>query len=357
MQKRRDNGGGSYHELKNGLVMFRVTLPDGSRKAFYAKSKKECRAKRDEYITKLETRLEAIKTVEDWAGQWLDIYKKGSVTHTTYRCYKNYVSHIIPEIGTLKLEDVRPAHVKKLINNISTKGYSLSLMKHVRTTLNQLFEAAQENKLCTDNPARKLKLPSKAKPEIKVFSEADLKTMLKFIPTHSFGISMTLLLYTGLRRGELLALQWSDIDMKASTLTVRQALVEAEKGFTYDVPKDKESREVYLHPKLAAALETAPRAGLFVITDEKGFPMCPRKWHDNYVQFFNDLNATLEEEEKVSYLSPHKCRHTFATYWLKGGADLRSVQTALGHSTIVMTELYTKIDTSDVKRNIAKLNY
>lgn len=79
----------------------------------------------------------------------------------------------------------------------------------------------------------------------------------------------------------------------------------------------------------------------------------------HYKTAFAAINAKLVQQNRpeVAYLSPHKCRHTYATYLLKGGANLREVQQLLGHSTVGVTEIYTHIDTDDIKSSVAKLPY
>ena len=78
-----------------------------------------------------------------------------------------------------------------------------------------------------------------------------------------------------------------------------------------------------------------------------------------YKQFFADLNMQLEHDgiDAIPYMSPHKCRHTFATYMLRSGADIRAIQSILGHTTLKTTEIYTEVDVDDLKSNIAKLNF
>lgn len=356
---KRYNGDGSYIERKNGTWEYRVTTDIGTRKSFYGKTKKECRQKYDSFVAAEEEKIEKVLTVSAWGEQWLDKYKKGNVARSTYRGYCDYVNkHIVPEIGHLKLKDVRPVHLVKLINDKAAAGKSGSLLKHIKVTLNQLFETAIENKYCIDNPAQKIKLPSKPKPTIKIISEDSIKQILGYIPKHYFGVAVALLLYTGMRRGELLALTWSDVDTKNNKITIRQALVEAEQGFAIDVPKSKRPRTIEIHPGLSDILKKADKTGIYVIADKTGAPLHPRRFNENYKSFFNDLNATIKKgKDKIPYASAHKCRHTFATHLLRDGADLRSVQEALGHSVVSTTEIYTHIEAQDIKRNILKLNY
>ena len=355
---KRLNGDGSYIERNNGSLEFRVTTELGKRKSFYGKTKKECRQKYDEYLKSEEKQIEKISTVGEWSEKWLEIYKKGNVTYATYRGYCDYVrKHIVPAIGSVRIDHIRPAHLQKLVNDLSIAGKSASLIKHVKVALNQIFETAVDNNYCLSNPVRKITMQKKPHSEIEVFRESDARKVLSFIPQHEFGLAISLLLYTGLRRGELLALTWSNVDIKNCVITVNQSLVEVENGFAVDVPKSKKPRTIPILPELAEHLNIAAKKGINVITSENGQSLKPRQFHEMYTAFFCDLNSTLISEEKVPYMSPHKCRHTFATYLLKSGADLRSVQEALGHSVVSVTQLYTHVDTSDIKRNVLKLKY
>jgi len=77
-----------------------------------------------------------------------------------------------------------------------------------------------------------------------------------------------------------------------------------------------------------------------------------------YYKFFDDLNATIKKEvERISRMSPYKCRHIFATYMLRSGVDLRYVQTLMGHSTIETTGIYTEVNVDDLKDSIIKLKF
>jgi len=354
----RKRGDGSFHTLPNGTIMFKVTLDTGNRKAFYGKTEKECRQNHKDFLASERKLIEKVKTVSEWAQQWLEIYKNGVVTYSTYRGYCDYVNkHIIPAIGRLRLEQVRAAHLQKLLNDKAAAGKSISLIKHIKVTLKQIFDTAIDNNFCITNPAARIKLPTNAKiaPEVIVFRSSDAKKIDAYIPKHDFGLAMALLLYTGMRRGELLALTWSNIDIKNKTITIQHALVESDDGFKVDVTKNKRSREIHILPPLEALLQTEPKRGINVLTDDNGSPLTVNEFYKKYDGFFDDLNDTLEH--KVPRLSPHKCRHTFGTYMLRGGADLRAVQEAMGHSVLAVTQLYTHVDTNDIKRNIKKLKY
>ena len=96
---------------------------------------------------------------------------------------------------------------------------------------------------------------------------------------------------------------------------------------------------------------------MFLLCRDDG-DFCRRSQFDRkYYKFFADLNKTLSDENKIPKLTPHKCRHTFATYLLRNGSIIRYVQQLLGHSQIETTTIYTTVDIDDLKANITRLKY
>lgn len=128
---------------------------------------------------------------------------------------------------------------------------------------------------------------------MEAFRESDIAKILEHIPQHEFGLALTLLLYTGMRRGELLALQWSSVDLKEDIITIKQVVVEAEKGFDIDTTKNKKSRKRPIKEQLHYALEYTKRTSLYVIPEKNGTALPPRDFHSAYVKSFEDLNAEL----------------------------------------------------------------
>ncbi|MDR1737143.1 MAG: site-specific integrase [Oscillospiraceae bacterium] len=362
-EKKKANGDGTLRQRPGGRWEYRAVVGtdlDGKpiRKSFYASTKTEAKQAHKEYLKAKphSAPIEKVKTVGEWAVHWLEIYKRGKVSFGTYKNYKLYVDkHIVPALGRLKLDEVRPAHIQKFYKDKSE--LSASARHHLHIAVAAIFETAMDNGFCTSNPAKKADWGGLKKKEVDVFSETEIKNILEFAKTHPDGHLVTLLLYTGLRMGELLALQWSDIDKENGIIKVERSVARKEGGgYIIKTTKTDKARCVAISPNLQSVLDSVPRRGLFVLTTENGNHYLERSFARYYEKFFTDLNAALGDNT-VRYMSPHKCRHTFATYMLKGGADLRAVQTLLGHSAISTTEIYTHVDTSDLKRNVKMLKY
>ena len=258
-------------------------------------------------------------------------------------------NHIIKDLGTLKLIDVRPAHIEQFFGKRSKLSYSA--LRHIRVALKGIFETAIENNLCKDNPVKPKKQPAKEKAKVpKVFSISQVKSILKDAKTHKYRDYVLLPLYTGLREGELIALQWSDVDMKENLITVRQSRARKDGGgYENKETKNYKVRQVGITPELSAILTNMPRKGVYLFCDDIGRQISPSTFYHRYKAFFDETGNY--------YLSPHKCRHTYATYSLRGGVDLRLLQALLGHSRITTTEMYTEVDTGDIKGSITKLKY
>ena len=355
MSKRQSNGTGTFKIRKDGTVEYKVSLGSGIngapiRKSFYGKYKADAIAKYKEWLKESgNVPIEKVETVKEWAYLWLELYKKNNVAYGTYHDYKMYIdNHIVPALGRLKLTQVRPAHIKQFYNDKNRVNLSQSAIRYINITLKGIFDSAVKNHYCNESPIGIIKKPKSCAEQIKVFSPEQIKSILSDAPHHENGICVLLLLYTGLRMGELLALHWSDI--KDGVITVRQSLAKAEGGgYELKSTKSGKVRYVGVTQNLQNIFDGIPKTSLYVLSGKGGNPVTIDGFSWRYKKFFTDTNNF--------YLSPHKCRHTYATYLIKGGADLRSVQDLLGHSSVSVTEIYTHVDTDDIKNNVRKLGY
>lgn len=158
----------------------------------------------------------------------------------------------------------------------------------------------------------------------------------------------------------MLGLMWGDIDIENQCFNIRRSLKRTENGkeITPSTKNKKERVIPYDGDTLQKYIDKIPRNGLYVISREKD-SISTHHTHSSfdtiYYRFFDDLNKMLEDP--LPKMTPHKCRHTFATYMLKSGADIRYMQALLGHSTISTTEIYTHVETEDLRANVAKLKY
>lgn len=356
------------------------------RKSFYSRDKSGAGAKKQyrTWLSNRETAVAEVKTVKQWATYWLETYKKGRVAYKSYRNYKLYVEkHIIPELGHLKLTEVRPVHIAKLWQ--SKMGLSNSARQHISIALNGIFNTAIDNKLCTDNPCATEKVPKTPSKPPKAWSLPQVTKILNFVNNHPYGPLVAALLYTGLREGELAALPWANVHLDQQYIEVTQTVAEVapatpktiiragkvcvrrEYGIK-PVPKSGRDRVVALTPAGVNLFQGLPHTGPYV------FGAAPKKQERSvipigntymtanmiryrYDKFFRDLNNSLAPDKRIPYLSPHKCRHTYATQLLDGCGDLRTVQVQLGHANVSTTEIYTHVDLSTQLSKVEKLAY
>lgn len=358
-KSRQKNGTGSFYHRANGTVQYRVYMGIDAdnkpwRPSFYGKNENEAlQAYKDWLKNSSDVPIEKVKTVGEWADKWLELYKKGGrnkVAYSTYRNYKMYVDlHIKPHIGKLKFEQVRPAHIEQLFNKLP-KDMSYSAKRHINIALNGIFKTAVENHFCKENPVRSMPMQKTDSDTIKVFSLTQVQQILDASKMHPNSAYVLFPLYSGMRLSEIIALQWSAVDLVNDEIKISAAMTRSEKGgYEEGQTKSRKSRIVPLSPEFKAAIQKLPVNGLYVFTDDGSAPLTLHQYEYRYKKFFTDNG--------IEYLSPHKCRHTYATYLLRGGADLRVIQTLLGHSKISVTEIYTEVNVDDLKNNITKLGY
>lgn len=375
--RKKANGEGSITQLPSGNYRLRETFDiDGVsiRKSFTASSPTAARKMRNDWLLdEYKTPIEKVTTVGEWAKQWLEIYKKEYVSHITYSDYLGYINnHIIPDLGDKKISEVRPYHISKFYSEkmnrtvkradgtIEPAPLSRSALEKLRIILNGCFETAIDNKLCFQNPVPKAPLPQgkKKADSIEVFSREQVRAIVEYLPKHEYGPYIGILLYAGLRVGELLGLSWSDIDTNRQVITVRQSLRKTAEGYkVLPGTKTQSSRQIPYGDKLAELIDLMPRNGFFVLSRVvRG--VSTHHTHSSfdtiYYKFFDDLN---QSGHNIPKLTPHKCRHTFATYLIRSGVDIRIAQEFLGHTNLSTTEIYTHVDTEDMRKNISKLAY
>ncbi|MDD3231617.1 MAG: site-specific integrase [Oscillospiraceae bacterium] len=284
--------------------------------------------------------------VGEWAKTWLETYKtrlKGS----TMRMYHTaYNTHVMGAIGSIELRNVKPVHIQKLIRSCASK--SESLQHKVLITCNQLFEAARKNGTILKNPCENVKITKHNVPAKKKYLTDDEQTLLL---THLDGRALTfcaLGIYAGLRREEILGLQWGDI--ANNKLTVNRAIAFPSESNLPDPDQSLKSRASHrtipVPPQLASILNTAKRNSLYVVPAADG-SMITRA---AYRRLWDKATKILPG------VHPHMLRHSYATSLYRAGIDLKTAQYLLGHSTIQMTaQIYTHIGEQDVIKSADKI--
>jgi integrase len=318
------------------------------------------------------TSIERISTVNKWAATWLES-KKPQVAYGTYANYERYIStFILPSIGHMKMDAVRPYHIAAIYASVA--HLSNSAKNEIRTCLNGIFRTGRKNGLCLTNPAEDETFVRSASKPPKVWSREDVRRILDYAPTHKWGAYLLAALYTGMRTEELCGLTWPAVDLNAGVIRVHQVIAKTGQGEVLkgdktkkkkrsriyelkDTTKSKKERIVALSQEGLELFEGLKKEGIFVFPGiDKPF-LTPPQFAHRFDAVLRDLNRILPEKEQVEALSPHKARHTYATFLLDGGANIRAVQEQLGHSRIGTTQIYTHVDLEARKNNVKKLAY
>lgn len=297
-----------------------------------------------------------------WSEEWLPTYRKDVVAPHSYTGYVYLLRHITnSSMGKMPLSEVKPIHVKKFLTG--KKDTSQSTTSKLKAFLYAIFEAAIENDLCLKNPAKNVKPPSFVPKEKEAFTDIEINTILEYSATAKgkwFELAIYTLLYTGLRRGELLGLMWDDIDLTDSILKLRRSVAFGENRELTIVTSNSRknhNREIPLIPELCQVFKDEQKRpgrtkGFFIFTTTTGEMIKPDNFTGTYQKFFRHLNIWCEKNEKskVRLLTTHECRHTYASMLLRRGVDSRIRQALLGHADEEMTNSYTHTDREMLKK-------
>jgi integrase len=242
------------------------------------------------------------------------------------------------------LAAIRPIDIQEFFN--SNMRYSLILLQKIKICLSSMFEAAIENGLILKNPAKKIKVESTATPMKKrAYTEEETIDIISFAKKHKYGVPIILMLKTGLRKSEMLALRWKDIDLKNNTLTVNQSVSEAPGVLEVGKPKTPASMATLpIDDDLKAVLLSMPRNITkydYVFHKKDGDIMRPDNWVKcQYRKFMKDYKAYYMKEhdgQEPRLLTPHELRHTFGSLIYEATRDIHITSRMMRHTNISTT--------------------
>lgn len=303
--------------------------------------------------------------VSRWADEWLETYKKDSVGQATYELYKtNLKLHVLPVIGNLKLKDVKPVHLQKILN--SRAGHSKSHILKVKQLLQQLFAEARNNKLISDNPAENLKMPKATDGTRRALTDKERKYILQLSETHRNGLWILVMLYCGLRPQETATLQWKNIDLENKVMTIETA----REALTNNIKTPKSNagiRKVPIPEPLAIRLTEVKRKPFeYVFTQPTtGKRHTKSSMRSLWTSFKRDLNITMGCKvyrnqlippfPVAEDLVPYCLRHTFCTDLQAAGVPINVAKELMGHEDISTTSKIYTHKSETVFNNAAEL--
>jgi len=300
-------------------------------------------------------------TVAEWLDRWLSDYKKLDLRPTTWESYEYLVRvHIKPAIGAVQLQSLTTDQIQTLYRTKVGEQLSSSTVRHIHQVIHGALDQAIRNRLIPYNPAKGTKLPQLKYSERQALTPEETDRFLTAAQEDRLGAAFILLLGTGLRRGELLALTWRDVDLSRGIIHIRHGVTFTKTAGLYrDRPKtDKSARSVPLPGIVASALQAHKDRMLQEENYRLDGPMfCTREGTPIIPRNFNRTFYRLRKRAGIPNVNLHALRHTFATRLLEMGENLKVVQELLGHARINITaDLYAHVSPQLKRRAVAKMD-
>lgn len=349
--------GEGISQRKDGRYSVRISDGKGKRVQKYFSKLQEARKWKAtaEYDFKVLKKADSTLKVDQVAKQMLKL-KKQKVKYTSYMtietCYK---THIENEFKGMEIGKVKPMHIERFMAEKAV-DYRKGTLNLIRTVLGMIFNFAIDNQMIVFNPVTrstfvKSKVPKK---EVKALTIEQQRKFVEWCKMKPGRNKYLFALQTGLRAGELSALQWSDIDMQKATMFITRNMAKRNENGKYvpteiGVKTENSEREIPLTKEAIRILKEQRQKNMvsfnYVFMSQCKTPV-------SSVACDKELRS-IRDELGVKVLSMHVLRHTFATRCIEAGMNPKTLQHILGHSNISTTlDLYVHVTDNEKRRQI-----
>lgn len=289
---------------------------------------------------------------EAFAKKWFEQYAEPNLKARTVSRYRQMEPRVYRSIGHMKMQDITPMAVQQLVFELGQKGenqttggvLSPKTIRNYLSFVSSIFGYAAAQGIVRENPCRFVRAPKLPRIERPCYSAKEAQDFLDALVNEPlcWRVYFALAIFGGFRRGEILGLEWGDIDFENDIVTInRTSLYTSELGVFTDTPKTKNSRRSLKMPKSVMRLiedfknEKPIRfCGERLFTAKNGSPInpiCVENWLSSF-----------QKRAGLRKVNLHSFRHLNATLLINSGADIKTVSAALGHSQISTTlDIYT----------------
>lgn len=372
----------SNTKRKDGRIAVQVYLGrvDGKRKykTVYGATQKEADQKADELRIKLNKGIDLTKSkdsFEQWASFWLTskLIEIGNSQKLQYeRCIKRYND----AFGNRKISEIKTYDLQVVINDMALfnentgKPSSKKLLSMMKHTAQQIFRFAINNRVIEYNPADAVTIPKNAPQESRRALTIEEREWI-VSTSHKAQIAAMIMMFAGLRKGELIPLTWSDIDLNEGYININKAVEYVGEKPQLKSTKTKSGiRTVFIPDILKEFLKSVPKNTILVYPNSKGNMHSKttfKRWWDSYILEIDLQHGKYPQRTSkfdprfhgtsIDNITPHMLRHTFCTMMYENGVDVVTAKNQMGHADIKTTlEIYTHLSSDHVKDQMQKMN-
>lgn len=359
----------SNKKRSDGRVAVQIYIgkdDDGKRKykTVYGATQKEANEKAESLRIQMRNGIDIARdldTFAQWSERWLKS-REATVDETTIGTDRTRIGYFVEQFGDVPLKNINVCDIQDVLNALARKNphthkpTAKQTLGYIRNNCIAVFEFAIENRATQYNPARYAKIPQKApKQKRRALTDTERRWIREF--PHRAQPAMMIFLYSGLRRGELTALTWNDIDLKNATIRVDKSY--DFKNCCLKPPKTESGNRTVPIPKvLVDYLQTLPRKSPYVITTASGRMMTADAWKKLLKSYLADLNVRYGYEGmdvskhdpaglpmRIEPFTLHCLRHTYSTMLYEADIDALVAQHLMGHANVETTmKIYTHLN-------------
>lgn len=368
----------------DGRLQSKVYIGDGRYKYVYANNSKELAEKVQEIKLLLGKGID-ISAQKDtfgfWGEKWLK-KKSARVSQNWLKALKTNYKKLAPIMG-IEVAKLRRSDLEDILDDLSIDGYSARVIKAVKDIACGIVNLCVDNRVIEFNPFEKSEVPKTKAPEERRALTAEEMGWIEDTP-HRAQTAAMIMMYAGLRRGELIPLLWSDIDLKKGTINVSKSveMLSGQPSLKSGGKTESANRIVYIPKRLISYLEQVKKTPFeLVCPSKKGKMMSDSAWRRMWDSYITDLNLkygdfencfewqknhtgkpkSKHSHEKIPIIIPrftaHWLRHTFITLMYLSGVDVLTAAEQAGHSDVKVTmKIYTHLNAQHKLRAIGKMD-